>query len=55
VLKSGKSGIQQQLDTLKNKIERDQTDLKLKRGKITYRNTDEIDREIKSIAPWEES
>lgn len=46
-LKSGKSGIQQQLDALKTKIEREQADLKAKRGKISYRSTDEIDREIK--------
>jgi len=47
-LKSGKSGIQAQLDALKTKIERDQNDLKAKRGKINYRSVDEIDREIKS-------
>jgi len=46
-LKSGKSGIQQQLDSLKTKIEREQADLKAKRGKINYRSVDEIDREIK--------
>jgi len=46
-LKSGKAGIQQQIDSLKAKIEREQTDLKAKRGKINYRSTDEIDREIK--------
>jgi chromosome segregation ATPase len=48
-LKSGKSGIQNQLDALKAKIERDQNDLKIKKGKISYRNTDEIDREIKYL------
>jgi len=48
-LKSGKSGIQQQLDSLKTKIEREQNDLKVKRGKINYRSVDEIDREIKSL------
>ena len=46
-LKSGKSGIQQQLDALKTKIERSQNELKAKRGKINYRSTEEIDREIK--------
>jgi peptidoglycan hydrolase CwlO-like protein len=46
-LKSGKSGIQQQLDSIKAKIEREQNDLKAKRGKINYRSVDEIDREIK--------
>jgi len=46
-LKSGKSGIQQQLDALKTKIEREQNELKAKRGKINYRSTDEINREIK--------
>jgi hypothetical protein len=46
-MKSGKSGIQAQLDALKTKIERDQTELKAKRGKITYRSVDEIDRDIK--------
>jgi hypothetical protein len=46
-LKSGKSGIQQQLDSVKAKIEREQNDLKAKRGKINYRSVDEIDREIK--------
>lgn len=46
-LKSGKSGLQQQLDALKAKIEREQADLKSKRGKLQYRSTDEIDREIK--------
>jgi hypothetical protein len=48
-LKSGKSGIQAQLDTLKAKIEREQTDLKAKRSKLNYRSTDEIDREIKYL------
>lgn len=47
-LKSGKSGIQQQLEAVKTKIEREQAELKAKRGKISYRSTDEIDREIKS-------
>jgi hypothetical protein len=46
-MKSGKAGVQQQLDAIKTKIEREQTDLKAKRGKINYRSTDEIDREIK--------
>lgn len=46
-LKFGKSGIQQQLDALKIKIEREQNELKAKRGKLNYRSTDEIDREIK--------
>jgi peptidoglycan hydrolase CwlO-like protein len=46
-LKSGKSGIQNQLDAIKAKIEREQNELKVKKGKINYRNTDEIDREIK--------
>ena len=46
-LKSGKSGIQQQLDALKIKIEREQSELKAKRGKLNYRSTEEIDREIK--------
>jgi hypothetical protein len=50
-LKSGKSGIQSQLDALKTKIERDQNELKVKKGKISYRNTDEIDREIKYNPP----
>jgi hypothetical protein len=51
-LKSGKSGIQTQLDALKVKLDREQNELKLKRGKIHYRNTDEIDREIKySLTP----
>jgi len=45
-LKSGKAGIQTQIDSLKAKIEREQNDLKAKRGKINYRSTDEIDREI---------
>ena len=46
-MKSGKAGVQQQLDAIKTKIEREQTDLKAKRGKINYRSTDEVDREIK--------
>ena len=46
-MKSGKAGAQQQLDAVKAKIEREQNDLKAKRGKINYRSTDEIDREIK--------
>ena len=50
-LKSGKSGIQQQLDAVKAKIEREQNDLKAKRGKINYRSTDEIDREMKYFPP----
>jgi len=54
-LKSGKSGIQQQLDSLKTKIEREQNDLKVKRGKINYRSVDEIDREIKFLIPLNET
>jgi hypothetical protein len=50
-LKSGKSGIHNQLDAIKAKIEREQNELKLKKGKINYRNTDEIDREIKYPHP----
>ena len=49
-LKSGKAGIQTQIDSLKAKIEREQSDLKAKRGKINYRSTDEIDREIKYLS-----
>ena len=48
-LKSGKSGIQAQIDALKTKIEREQNDLKAKRGKVNYRSTDEIDRDIKYV------
>jgi len=50
-LKSGKSGLVQQIETLKVKIEREQNDLKLKRGKIAYRSTDEVDREIRHASP----
>jgi len=51
VLKSGKSGIQQQMDALKLKIEREQNDLKIRRGKLHYRSAEEIDREIKYTTP----
>lgn len=46
-MKSGKSGLQQQIDLLKAKIELEQNNVKSKRGKLNYRSADEIDREIK--------